>query len=337
MEVLRYRDAAEWDRFDFKLYNVGNNPWYHCYIYEAALRHPGTVILHDAVLYYLYTGYHQTRELFFQEVFEQEGPLGVALFKEMSKTGLDFLQFRQPELLPLNRELIDSGNAFLVHSSYTLNKIKKRAKGPIRSRQVNMVVRPPDVPTERAGIRNRFGIPPRATLVASFGFIAPTKLNHVVCEAIQRVDALHPGRIFYLMVGEGDYVDQYLGASIRKTGFVTEEEFDQYLACADLVVNLRYPSMGETSAALLRALSFARPCVVCNDGWFSELRGDVAVKLDPVPEESLREMLYEVMLAYLEHPKLFEVLGRRAQEWVKAECCVTKISAQIAQFLRESA
>jgi glycosyltransferase involved in cell wall biosynthesis len=337
MELCQFRDMTNWDRFDYRLYNIGNNPWYHSYIYEAALLRPGAVILHDAVLYYLYTGYHRMRPNFFRKVFEQEGPLGVALFKEMFKTGRDPLEFSQPELLPLNGELIDSGNDFLAHSQYTLDIVRARALRPFHSRKINHIVRQPDSGAKGSGVRQRFRVPPGAVLIASFGFIAPTKLNHVVCEVVQRLEAARPGSIFYLMVGEGGYADRHLCSFIQKTGFRSEEDFDDCLAGVDLVVNLRYPSMGETSGSLLRAFSFAKPCIVCNHGWFSELPRDTVVKLDPLPEKLLREMLYEVLLAYLDRPALFNPLGRNAREWTETECSIPRIGAQIAEFLQDSA
>ena len=44
---------ADYDKYDYLVYNVGNNPDFHSYIYEAALAHPGMIILHDYMLYYL--------------------------------------------------------------------------------------------------------------------------------------------------------------------------------------------------------------------------------------------------------------------------------------------
>ena len=49
-------------------------------------------------------------------------------------------------------------------------------------------------------------------------------------------------------------------------------------ACA-VSVNLRAPTMGETSGSALRALSLGVPLVVSDVGWFSELPDDVAVKV----------------------------------------------------------
>ena len=41
----------------------------------------------------------------------------------------------------------------------------------------------------------------------------------------------------------------------------TDKEFREHLAASDIVVNLRYPSMGETSATLLLAMLHSKPCL----------------------------------------------------------------------------
>ena len=46
------------------------------------------------------------------------------------------------------------------------------------------------------------------------------------------------------------------------------------MAACDVVVSLRSPTMGETSGTVVRALSPARPLVVSDVGWFSELPDD---------------------------------------------------------------
>ncbi|HEX3745606.1 MAG TPA: glycosyltransferase family 4 protein [Bryobacteraceae bacterium] len=338
VRILRYADPIPWDTFDHKLYNIGNNPWYHAYIYEACLRHPGTVILHESVLYFLYVGYYQTRDSFYQQVFEQEGALGVAMLKAAKKAGNDLLQFKTPELLPFNRELFHSGNSFLTHSQICVNAVRTRAGRPVRVQQINMPVEPPPSPEMgRRRLLRRLGLPENTLLAASFGFIAPTKQNHIVCEAVNRVNRTGKGPVLYLMVGEGGYVDSYLGDTIRKTGFVSDALYEDYLASVDLVVNLRYPSMGETSLALLRAMSFGKPCVVSDDGWFSELRENTVLKLEARPGEMLREMLCEVFDLCLTRPEALAQIGHNARHYIQSDFSLGRVSEQIAQFLLKPA
>ena len=51
------------------------------------------------------------------------------------------------------------------------------------------------------------------------------------------------------------------------------------MAACDVCVNLRSPTMGETSGSVIRQLSLGKPVVVSDVGWFAELPDDVALKV----------------------------------------------------------
>jgi glycosyltransferase involved in cell wall biosynthesis len=59
------------------------------------------------------------------------------------------------------------------------------------------------------------------------------------------------------------------------------------MAACDVLVNLRYPTMGETSGSVIRALSLGKPLLVSDVGWFSELPDDAVLKV-PVDEHEVR-------------------------------------------------
>ena len=54
VKVLK-KDQPVPNSFDYRIYNIGNHPQFHSYIYRAAIDKPGLIILHDFVLYYYLT------------------------------------------------------------------------------------------------------------------------------------------------------------------------------------------------------------------------------------------------------------------------------------------
>ena len=67
------------------------------------------------------------------------------------------------------------------------------------------------------------------------------------------------------------------------------ESFDAFVdwaATADVVLNLRYPTLGETSGAALRVMAAGRPLVVFDHGWYGELPDEAAVKVPPLDDLS---------------------------------------------------
>src|SRR5437763_14831349 len=63
------------------------------------------------------------------------------------------------------------------------------------------------------------------------------------------------------------------------TGYVDDDEFAAYFAAVDRLVNLRYPSAGETSGTLIRAFEAGKPVAVSDYAQFAELPDDCAVKI----------------------------------------------------------
>src|SRR5213078_3844171 len=74
-----------------------------------------------------------------------------------------------------------------------------------------------------------------------------------------------------------------VGAGVIREDYVPEERMWSLMAACDVVVNLRYPTMGETSGSVIRGLSLGKPLIVSDVGSFSELPDDVALKI-PVDE-----------------------------------------------------
>src|SRR6185437_1776531 len=70
-----------------------------------------------------------------------------------------------------------------------------------------------------------------------------------------------------------------LPAGVVREEYVPEDRLWSLMAACDAIVSLRHPTMGETSAAAIRALSLGKPLVVSDVGWFSELPDDVALEI----------------------------------------------------------
>ena len=95
-------------------------------------------------------------------------------------------------------------------------------------------------------------------------------------------------------------------------GHVDEERLWGILAACDVCVSLRWPTMGETSGSVIRALGLGRPLVVSDVGWFSELPDPVVAKI-PVDESEV-EVLAGVLERLSADPELRDRMGEAAQE-----------------------
>lgn len=327
------KDKINFEAFEYKIYNIGNNPYYHSYIYDCAIKHPGTIILHDFILYYLVVGYYQDKKKVYSKIYELEGAKGIHLIKKALKTNKkDFLEYKElAHLFPLNKEIANSNNLIIVHSQCNYNKLRKiNEHADVKKINHISLIRENEPIMDRKTLFKKYNIPSDSCIIASFGFIASTKLNSVICRVVAKLNQAIEKKVVYLMVGEGTYADSLLGENIKKTGLVNINEFNSYISHSDLIINLRYPSMGETSGALIRALAMGKLCVVSNDAWFSELPDDVVIKLK---NANIKDELRETISNFLNAPEKFKQLGKNAKAYIEKEHNLQHISKQIAEFI----
>ena len=106
-----------------------------------------------------------------------------------------------------------------------------------------------------------------------FGFLKPYKRIAESLRAFRRLLRVQPNAKM-ILVGEPhpDFPLQSLidgsvcTASVRVLGFTPIEDFVGYMAACDIVLNLRFPTVGESSGTLLRSLGLGRAVMVSDVG-----------------------------------------------------------------------
>ena len=187
-----------------------------------------------------------------------------------------------PFALPAHRTLLRRQRGVLVHSRWAAETVRRDNPG-VRVRAIPMGVPLPPRVDPGAGrvFRRRHDIPEEAPVIGCFGFQTPIKRTLSTVAALARSElrrsALADTRL--LIVGEVsealDLETELRRAGVAErvhvTGYVDFEEFAAALGAADVAVNLRYPTAGETSASLLRILAAGLPAVVSDYAQFAEL------------------------------------------------------------------
>ena len=70
-----------------------------------------------------------------------------------------------------------------------------------------------------------------------------------------------------------------LSASVRVLGFTPIEDFVGYLGACDIVLNLRFPTVGESSGTLLRSLGLGKAVMTSRLVPFRNSPDDVCLKV----------------------------------------------------------
>ncbi|MEY2413841.1 MAG: hypothetical protein QOD84_2447 [Acidobacteriaceae bacterium] len=269
---------------DAVVYHLGNNPWYHLEIFRTLKQLPGIVVLHDVILYYLMAG-GGIRGLIKHFLLNY----GFARAAEIKRIVADcpdgdVLRYRHPERYPMVGSIFPYASRIVVHNQHAReNLVSLGYTGPIHVVPLLSYPNPAFNPEKISALRRQHRIGDGELVIGCLGFIGPSKRLDKVCEALSRIKNELPFRL--LIVGEGEdptdaIVENGLVDRTIVTRYVPNESFSDYMALTDVLVNLRFPSMGESSATLIQALALGKPCVVTNDASFRDLPDNCVVKID---------------------------------------------------------
>ncbi|MFN2544852.1 MAG: methyltransferase domain-containing protein [Actinomycetota bacterium] len=302
------RDPKRWnevlERYDACFYHLGNNP-YHEFVYRTAKDRPGIAVFHDADLHHLiaHSTFESRRDYAgYEEILREElGERGerVATLRRLG-LATEFEKF----VFPLTEHVASRAKGIIVHSEDSRLKMHEIAPHvPISVIPHHAGEPPAEVRSiTREEARRRLGIPQDAFVVGHLGFITKPKQPGAVVGGFARLYREFPNALLYMVGADrtGGALsklvhDLGVAPAVRLAGYVDLEQFYLHLKALDAMINLRYPSAGESSGTFARALAEGRSVIVNNYGSFAEVPGDVALKVEidaPQPEQVGEHLLH---------------------------------------------
>ncbi|MBI4673955.1 MAG: glycosyltransferase family 4 protein [Chloroflexi bacterium] len=320
--------------FDSALYHLGNSPT-HAYVYRRALQEPSVIVLHDLVLHHLVawlTINHGDVQGYIAAMGEAYGEHGAALAQRqvLSLDPLNWFDY------PLSEAVVKKARGVIAHSRYVADAVKRFAPNvPVAQIPHEM----PDISLVTQGAaRRRLNLPQNVRLIGTFGNLGPTKRTTVLLDAFRAARREFPDARLLLVGAASPNFDiqgliDLLGLRdvVQFIGYVPFDAFHTYMAAMAVCVNLRYPTAGETSGAVLRMMALAKPVVVSRVGWFAELPENAVAKIDVDDHET--EQLTVILRRLLDDPELDNALGENARQYVIKHCAVSDAARYYAEFL----
>lgn len=270
--------------FDRILYHVGNAE-FHAHMFEAMETWPGVVVLHDFFLG------HVVRHMDYQS----PGYLASCLYAGSGYTELapNVNDLHSEALIwaqPFNARVMRYALAVIAHSPYSRTLAAQYYGDDCRQAwHIIPHLREPAAPPERSSARLSLAIPTDAFVVCSFGHSTPTKLHDRILESWQASALREDDECWLIFVGElsggahGGLIRRLVRQSrnprIRITGWTDSATFEQYLAAADVAVQLRSRSRGETSGAVIDCLNHGLATIVNAHGTMQDLPAEAVVRL----------------------------------------------------------
>lgn len=310
-------------KFDRILYHFGNST-FHQHMFSLLEEIPGVVVLHDFFL----SGIANHIELekgdfsFVKNLYEGHGYKAVHRRFNISEDPDPILTY------PCNQQVLENALGIIVHSENS-ERLLKTWYG--KNTNINLTVIPLlKVPSlisdqKRQQARDILGFYPGDFVICSFGMLSATKLNHRLLEAWINSSIAEIEHCKLVFVGEnnldteyGQTIVQLIKSSQFKnriiiTGWVDTETFHKFLSAADLGVQLRTLSRGETSAAVLDCMNYGLATIINENGSMKDLPNHSVYKL---PDEFTDVQLTHAIQFFLDNSKARKELGSNAKKTI---------------------
>jgi glycosyltransferase involved in cell wall biosynthesis len=303
--------------FDRVLYQFGNS---HFHNYQVSLMAdiPGTVMMHDSFIGDLSAwravqtgdpqGYRQ--RLYYAHGYK-------ALLDDKNQ-GRNWTR----EYYPSNWDVFEQAVGIIVHSQYAINQIKyfHGDKVALKTRKITFPKR--QRVQSRDVWRQSLGFRSEDFVVCSFGIVAPTKLNHRLLTAWLASSLANDVHCHLVFVGDSDgndYVkslratiqNSHLADRVQITGYIDDERFHGWLDVADLAVQLRTQSRGETSAAIFDCMGHGVPQIINAHATSAELDPEAVFFLSDLFDDADLTCALEYLY---NNPKKRQLLADRSQQ-----------------------
>ena len=317
--------------FDIDLYHVGNNPTFHSYEMGAVLSRPGVMVLHDVAIAdfmeVMLGGRHR-------RIFEVELAFNLGC-SDLDETQLQsaIAQWDRTTML-MSRRLVEASRATLVLSSWAARYLQSRfGVDTVHEIPFAVTINPRRI-SENTSAYLTFGV---------FGNIGFHKRVPHIVEAF--ADARRQGLAARLIVA-GRHDDR--SAERRISQLIEEmsledcvhfrvdveiEEFHALQEECDVLVGLRSPTAGETSASLLECFALGKSAITSDVPQNEEFCSSFCrrISVDPRLEH---DELVSALLAAGEDVAGTRRAGKEALAYVDQHCRVESVAQRYIDVLR---
>ena len=325
---------AQRDQYDLAIYHIGNNSL-HRDIYAMACCYPGLTVLHDLDL----------RQFISHRLMVEQANTAAFIRELAYEEGLEGYEFGQRLWLNLigaeapgaqfNKRLLRRSLGVVVHNKRAETQLL--AAHPDRPiRHIPLLINQfPD-----GDLRQQLNLPGDSIIFATIGQL--NKLKQVEWSLEQfAVIKREYANAHFLLVGEALTGEIDIPATIARlglegavhhVGYIADpDDFRRWTAAADVVVALREPTLGETSAAALNGLAAGKPLIVFDQGWYGELPATVAVKVPAMDPEAFQHALRH----FLNDPAVAVKMGQAGRRYVRVEHRPERVAAAYFEFIDE--
>lgn len=323
------------DEFKHTMYEIGNNAEFHKGIFDLFLENPDVADIHDFILTpFFFVAYFQSGEKkIFKELLEHAYEEANRLFDETVTQGAH----PNEQKYPMSEAVVNIAKTSIFHNHWSTNQMQNK-----KARVIPLACFDRDSISddEFENVKKRLLQKiayKNEVIIGCFGWVNDNKRPHVVMHALRALIAdgyavklcfwgdCNANSIMSLISESG------VENSVYIAGYMDKKEYEVALAITDIVVNLRYPSMGESSGTLCEAMKYGKAIIVSDLNQYKEFPDEVCWKL---PIDSNEETILKIYLKYLiDNPSIREIMGENARNYADVVFSPEKIACLYYKYI----
>lgn len=328
--------------YDEIIYQMGNNTDFHKGIYEYLRKYPGIVELHDYAIHgFFYHTYYLEgdKEGYRRALIDGYGEAGAKHFADVDarRSNPDNNAF------PMSTSVTNLSKEIIVHNVWSYNNLpvdNDKYVIPLvcfeeNSLSENELRKAKELICNKVKTKCDGDI-----IIGCFGWVNDNKRPDILVKAVAKLIQMNY-KVKLVFFGknnskklekaiEEEKIDDYIAI----TGYISDEEYQVGLAMCDIVVNLRHPSMGESSATLCEAFKAGKPVIVTAVNQYLEFPDDVCWKLKAGHREE-PDVLATMIKCLIDNEDVRIAMGNNAKEYADEVLNCNNIARMYSRIINQ--
>lgn len=325
--------------YDEIVYHIGNSVQYHANTYKLFERLGGIVEIHDFDLSaFFHQAFYVTgqKEIYRRVLKAGYGEEGEQHFRRLEKKAEspDGVKF------PMSHGVARQASKVIVHNEWSYRQLGADVRKYLVPLACFENEKTDDNCEEtRNRVREKIHYRDGETVIGCLGWMNSNKRPQVMIQSLAR---LRQQGYSVKLVFWGNKRTEECNALIERerlqdavviTGYLEREEYLAGLELSDIILNLRYPTMGESSATLCETMKAGKPSIVTAINQYLEFPNDVCWK---VPLGRMEVPALTAMLQYLlEHEEARTAMAENARAYADQVLNGENIARLYARLITE--